>query len=288
VSEIDATKGELNLSFFPKPFTLGETETVNWNFRTTQNLYSTGDNRNVFFLNVNTRENWTDNFSTAFDYVYQNVAGNTPFKTYDRLTLDQNLITGYLRGQAKNGFNATLFQGSYDLHNALWRNAASNFVLRSHSPGEHSWALSLTPIYRFTNPEDFSSLRFENLATNFRFGYGDLWNHSLITNYDMQNNRLSTVATSMDFLLTDDIRAEIYSNMNFNFIEEKLEMTKLNLAFTKDLGPFESRLRWNTIQREVFLEFYLKFASQKKLDLGLSYDDQYQFISPGQSRGGSF
>jgi len=161
-------------------------------------------------------------------------------------------------------------------------------VFRSHSPGEHSWAHSLTAIYRFTDQTDFASLRFENLATNLRFGYGNLWNHSLITNYDVQNSRLNSVSTAMDFLLTDTIRAEVYSNMNFNFVDDALELTKLNLAFTKDLGPFESRLRWNTIQREVFLEFYLKFASQKKVNLGLSYDEQYQFISPGQSRGGNF
>lgn len=288
-TEIEATKGELNLNFFPRPFELGDVSRVNWNFRTSQNAYSTGEIRNILFANMSTREQWSDNFSTAFDYSFQNVAGDSPFRSYDSFQLDQNLLTGYVRANSDDQeYNATLFQSTYDLYDGGWRNAASNFVVRSHSPFERSWALSLTPIYGFNDATDFGSIKMDTLASNLRTSDGDRWAHALITNYDFDQARVTSVASAFDVLLSDTVRAEIYSNHSYSLAMDKLDLTKLNVAITKDLNAFEARLRWNTIQQEVFLEFYLKFASQKKLNLGLRYEDTVQFISPNQARGGGF
>src|SRR5207253_3600217 len=68
--EIDATKGELNLTFTPRPLTLLDDRShVSYSFRDNQAAYSSGDLRNFFSFLVNTNERWTDHFSTGFDYV---------------------------------------------------------------------------------------------------------------------------------------------------------------------------------------------------------------------------
>ncbi|MBI4858868.1 MAG: hypothetical protein HY815_01135, partial [Candidatus Riflebacteria bacterium] len=287
VREVSATRGELNLNFSPRPFTLGDVSRINYSFRDSPVVYSTNQFRNAFSFLVNTNEQWTRHFSTGFDYVFQNVSGDSPFATYDRLEPDRHLLTTYLRSGNSRWFTGTLFQTQYDIFAENYRNASSNFVFRSPSQDERSWTLALTPIYEFTDPRAMSTLKLNNVAANFQFLKPDRWSHMLITNYMYRDERIESVATASDFLLGDTIRAEIASNMAFNRALDKFDLTKLNLGLTKDLGAWETRLRWNTLQREVYLEFYLKFAAKKRLQVGVNYSsDQLQFLSSDQVRSG--
>jgi hypothetical protein len=286
--EIDATKGELNLTFTPRPLTLlNDRSHVSYSFRDNQSAYSTGDLRNFFSFLVNTNERWTDHFSTGFDYVYGKAAGNTPFATFDRLEPERNLLTSYLRTNNGRWFSGTLFQTQYDIHNSLYTNASSNFVFRSPSQKEQSFALSFTPIYQYRDPTSFSSLHLDTIATNLQLTKPDRWSHTLITNFNYPAGRLESVATGMDFLVGETIRAELYSNAAYNPATGLFDITKLNLGLTKDLHAFEARLRWNTLQKEVYLEFYLKFAAKKRLQVGVNYTtEQLQFLNSDQVRQG--
>lgn len=286
--EIEATKGELNLSFTPRPISFREDKSqVRWSFRDNQSVYSTGDLRNFFSFLVNTNDRWTEHFSTGFDYVFQNVGGNTPFATFDRLEPDRHLLTSYIRGQNGRWFTGTLFQTQYDIFNENFRNASSNFVFRSPSQREESWALAITPIYNFSDPNAFSTIKLSTIASNLQLVKPDRWSHTLITNFNYPESRLETVATGMDFLLGETIRAEVYSNAAFNPATGLFDVTKLNLGLTKDLKAWEARLRWNTLQKEVYLEFYLKFAAKKRLQVGVNYSaDTPQFLNSDQVRQG--
>ena len=286
--EIQATKGELNLSFTPRPLSFREDKSrLSYSFRDNQAAYSTGDLRNFFSFLVNTNDKWTEHISTGFDYVYQNVRGNTPFATFDRLEPGRHLLTSYLRGQNGRWFTGTLFQTQYDILNAQFKNASSNFVFRSPSQREESWALAITPIYNFPDPNAFSSIKLSTIASNLQLIKPDRWSHTLITNYNYPANRLESVATGMDFLVGETIRAEVYSNASFNPATGLFDVTKLNLGLTKDLKAWEARLRWNTLQKEVYLEFYLKFAAKKRLQVGVNYSgDTPQFLNSDQVRQG--
>jgi hypothetical protein len=286
--EIDATKGELNLAFTPKPLTLfNDRSRVSYSFRDSQAAYSTGDLRNFFSFLVNTNERWTENVSTGFDYVFQNVGGDTPFASFDRLEPDRHLLTSYLRGHNGRWFSGTLFQTQYDIFGENFRNASSNFVFRSPSQKEDSWALAITPIYQFDRPKELSSLSLNTVASNLQILKPDRYAHTLITNYDYNLNRVESVSTGFDFLVGESIRAEMYANAAYSDAMGQYDFTKLNLGITKDLRAWEARLRWNTLQKEVYLEFYLKFAAKKRLQLGVNYtSDSPQFLNSDQVRQG--
>lgn len=287
--EISATKSEVNLSFSPRPLTLGDISRISYNVRDSQMAYSTGDLRNFFSFLVNTNEQWTRHFSTGFDYVFQNVAGSTPFATFDRLEPDRHLLTSYIRAQNRRWFTGTLFQTQYDIYAKSYRSASSNFVFRAPSQEERSWNLALTPIYEFDDPYSLSSIGLNSVAANLQLTKPDRWSHAFITNYMHKNSRIESVATSSDFLLGETMRAEIASNLAYNSCLAKFDVTKLNLGLTKDLGAWEARLKWNTLQKEVYLEFYLKFAAKKRLQVGVNYaTDQLQYLSPDQVRNGLF
>ena len=288
--EVQATKGELNLSFTPRPLSFGEENKhrVSYSFRDNQAAYSSGDLRNFFSFLVNTNDQWTKHFSTGFDYVYEKAAGNTPFLTFDRLEPERHLVTTYIREQNGRAFTGTLFQSQYDIFANQWRNASSNFVFRStNPPAEKSWAVAVTPIYLFQDPNSFSSLRLNSVASNLQLQNPDRWSHTLITNYNVPAGRMESVATGMDFLVGETVRAEVYSNASFNPATGGYDITKLNLGLTKDLKAWEARLRWNTIQKEVYLEFYLKFAAKKRLSVGANYSSQnFQFLNADQVASG--
>jgi hypothetical protein len=144
-------------------------------------------------------------------------------------------------------------------------------------------------MYKFNNPADLSSIGLSSIAANLQVSKPDRWAHSFITNYTEQFGRLESIATGSDFLLGETIRAEIASNLAYNSYLSKFDFTKLNLGITKDLGAWEARVKWNTIQKEVYLEFYLKFAAKKRLQVGVNYStDQLQVLSPDQVRNGFF
>jgi hypothetical protein len=285
--EIDATKTELNLNFAARPLAIGDVSQVTLNFRDSQNVYSTGDLRNSFAFLVNTSERWHRNFSTAFDYVFANVAGNSPFATFDRLENDRHLLTGYVRTGAGRQFTGTLFQTQYDIFAERYKSASSNFVFRSAPAREATWALALTPIYQFNDPALFTSLFVDSIAGNLQLRKENKWSYSVIGNYDYRLQRLETVSGTTDFLLGPTLRLELTTNAAFNRNTGLFDFTKLNLGVTKDLKAFETRLRWNTLQKEIYLEFYLKFAAQKRLSVGVNYaSDQLQFLNPDRVAAG--
>ena len=287
----ESMKEELLLRFRPKPIKIGDFSRWTWNFRDRISLYSGHENRNVFGLNLSTRENYDKNWSTSMTYSLQRVKGSTPFSTYDLLE-DQNRGTWYLRYNRPERLSATVFQTSFDFESGLFSSASSNLVFRNPSSDAIRWSAGFTANYDLgDNRETLSDLKVANLSSNLRIERPKTWRHSLIGNYDVQARRLSSITAMSDFLLTPTIRFQTNTNMSYDPGDSSLDVTRLNVALVKDYHCWEGRLRWDVEQEEAFLEFYLKHAAAKKLSIGVDYQGDLDVdpeIIDGERPGSSF
>ncbi|MBI4871279.1 MAG: hypothetical protein HY814_06895, partial [Candidatus Riflebacteria bacterium] len=271
----DTGRAEVNFNVSLPPMRLGKFQEINASMRQTEDIYGTGDVRHFFSFQANTFEHYGRSFNSGFNYVYQDEMGDpSPFASFDTLPPRNHLLTGYLRMGDYDAFTATLFQVTRDFVTGQFIGASSNFVYHTPIGGRRFVSLSLTPFYDVSrDPSSLTSLRLGSLSANARVASGDRWEHALITNYDAQGGRLQSVATRSGFLLDPKTRIDLDSNTSRNVLGTGYELTKLNLGITKDFHDFEGRMRWNPVQEEIFFEFYLKSASDKRVGAGMHYGD---------------
>ena len=270
---VAATRQEIKVDATPPPIDLPGLGPVTWNVRESHVRFGGHDGRQTLNVNASATVRHSQDLSTAFSYVFQNVRGDSPFPTYDKLS-DGNVLTAYLRMQKGNRFNATLMQTTYDALTGHFIAASSNFTLRNAPDSRHDWSIGLSPIYSLgTNADDWGSFKVTNLSSNFRIAHRrDLWHHSLIANYDMANRRLGSAAMTSDFYLGETVKFMTAANASFDPIAESMALTRIAVGLVKDMHAWEGRLRWDVRQKEAWIEFYLKHASQKKLTFGVDYE----------------
>jgi hypothetical protein len=286
-----AVKEELTAHFTPKPLDIGRWSKWQWNFRETLSFYSSGENRQTFGLNVNTLERYGTRLSTAVNYSVQRVSGESPFSTYDLLT-DFNRGTWFMRYNRPGHFNATLFQTSFDFERGFFTAASSNLVWQNPSTATVNWSSGFTFTYDVgTEAQGLGNMKLNSISSNMRIARKDAWRHSLITNYDIRQSRLSSVTAQTDFLMTPSVKLQANANFSYDLAKDGLDRTRLGVALIKDLHCWEGRLRWDVEQEEAFLEFYLKASARKKLSIGLDYQEGFE-VDPqmidGERPGTSF
>ncbi|MBI4865504.1 MAG: hypothetical protein HY816_00995 [Candidatus Wallbacteria bacterium] len=273
-------RAETNFNLSLPPVRLGNVQEINASIRQTEDLYEDGSARHFFSFQANSFERYTDSLSSGFNYVLQDSMGDpSPFSSFDVLPPRMNLLTGFLRFGDYDHFSATLFQVGRDFVTGQYQNASSNFVYHTPLGGDRFVSLGMTPFYDLSSdPSSLGSLRLGSVSTNFRIAGGDRWSHALITNYDVLQDRMQSVAERSGFLLNDRTRFDVDTNVSRNVLGTGYDLTKLNLGITRDFHDFEGRLRWNAIQEEVFIEFYLKFASTKRVGVGVNYGDTPELV----------
>lgn len=271
--QVSATRSEVKADVSPPAVKLPLLGPVAWNVRESHVRFGGLGDRQTLNLNANATVRHSEDLSTAFSYVFQNVRGDSPFPTYDKLS-DSNVLTGYLRMQHGTRFNATLMQTTYDLLTGRFIAASSNFTLRNHPGAPRDWSLGISPIYSLgPEADDWGAFKVTNVSGNFRVAHPKLdWRHSLIANYDTAQRRLGSAAITSDFYLGETVRFMTSANASFDPIAQNMELTRLAVGLVKDMHAWEGRLRWDVRQKEAWIEFYLKSASQKRLTLGVDYE----------------
>ncbi|MBI3889937.1 MAG: hypothetical protein HY303_00235 [Candidatus Wallbacteria bacterium] len=268
-------RAETSFNVSLPPARLGDVQEINSSIRQTEDLYENGQMRHFFSYQANSFERYTDSLNSGFNYVFQDAMGDaSPFSSFDLLPPKLNLLTGFLRFGDYDRFSGTLFQVGHDFTNGQYQNASSNFVYHTPIGGQRFVSLGLTPFYDLSrDPTSLDSLRIGSVSTNFRVASGDRWSHALITNYDTLHDRMQSITERSGFLLNDKTRLDLDSNLSLNTLNSGYDLTKLNLGITRDFHDFEGRLRWNAVQQEIFFEFYLKYASTRRIGLGVNYGD---------------
>lgn len=262
-------KGELNLRLAGPAIEAGRT-VLRWTFDEKLNWYSNGDKRDYYALTLNGQTPMGKEFEASYNYTLQRESGQTPFARLDQLA-DAQIVSLFLRQRKGNIFNATWLELSRDLDRGIYTRAASNLFW--HSPGgvRTPWSFGLNFGYEFKGDRELSDLSLRSISTNTRFGRNN-WRHQLITNYDKTTGKLASFSTGSDFRLDEKWRVQLLTNWGRGGIRGDLERNRLALALTRDLHAWEAKLRWDVEQKEVFLEFYLKHSSRRKLGLRADYD----------------
>ncbi len=272
---VQTNRGEVNLNLSLPPMGVGDFQDIFASVRQTEDFYGSGEVRHFFSFQANSQERYSDSFSSAFNYVYQDSLGDSsPFASFDTLPPKANLLTGFLRLGGLDHFTATLFQVTRDFENEQFLNASSNFVYHTPIGRRRSLSLGVTPFYDLSrDTRTLDSLRVGRVSANFRVADRDRWSHAVIANYDALLERMQSVANRSQFRIGDGLRFDVDSNLSRDTFGSGFDMTKLNIGIVKDLHDWEGRLSWNVVQKEVFFEFYLKFAADRRVGLGVDYRD---------------
>lgn len=281
----DIDKSELSFDLSGPGLELGRTR-LQWTLQEKLAWYSEDMSRNFMGLTVNGQTPLRRGWELAYNYVLQREHGESPFAAWDNLP-DQQIGSLFLRQRNGRTFNATWFEVSRDLDLGQNRRAASSFSFHSPEAARTPWGFGLNLAYSFDGERELDDMHLQTVSNNLRVGRGR-WRHQLVTNYDWKQRQLASFSTGSDFVLDDIWRLQVASNYGRGGSGD-LERTRLALALTRDLHAWEAKLRWDLEQREVFLEFYLKHQTQKKLGIRADYDfgaDLHPFMGEKKSHPG--
>ncbi|MDD5090483.1 MAG: hypothetical protein PHQ23_06160 [Candidatus Wallbacteria bacterium] len=251
------------------PFTIRVNEDVLFNY------YSSGE-----FMQVNSLRLQADQskgkLRSSMRYEKKNVLGDSsPFRFDNESEREYFFFSTDL-----NMKNVTLklFSTTYDFDRKLFGGAYSDLRISSEQGRSNKWTLYLKTDYDLGDSkiEDTPRLdtKLKSIYSQYTLRPEDTFNRFGLTfsaRYDADKKVMQDFNGTMNFVLKPLTRkAHLTLNTRYDYTRNQFTTMKYDLDY--DLHCFDSKLSYNTQDKDVWLEFSLKASPQKPTKLFYDYD----------------
>ncbi|MDD2714440.1 MAG: hypothetical protein PHW04_00950 [Candidatus Wallbacteria bacterium] len=251
------------------PFTLRVNEDWLLNYYSTEDLMQVGDLRLQLDQDLN-------GFRSSFRYDKKTVNGSeSPFR-FDNETGRESLFFGFDFNQDR--YSLKLFSTSYDFDTKKFGGAYSDFRLNGPTNCNNSWSIYLKTDYDLGNSrldqipnldlhmtDIYSQFSLKPKDDFLRFGL------TLSTSYDSQTNKMKDLNGNVDFKVKP-LTPKAHLSVGTRYDYTTATFTSLNYDLNYDLHCFDSKVTYNTKDKDVWFEVFMKGEQDKSTKLMYDYD----------------